>query len=101
VLGAPIGTDLFGFRKTPYIIRTPAQAVAWLQSYVRCEVDDLKTDFCNPDKSFHIALLEYPRTGDRSLAFRLTTNGLGGWAQYVLTFRRVPGEYGTDYICQE
>ena len=103
VLGAPIATDLFGVRKSRYVVRTPAHTVAWLQSYVKCEVSDLKANFCNSDKSFHIALLEYPRTLDRSLAFRLTTRGLGGWTQYRLKFRRVPEADGleTNFVCEE
>ena len=75
VLGAPVVTDLFNFRKTPYVIRTAVHTVAWLQSYVECEVADLKANFCKTDKSFHIALLEFPCTGYRSIAFRLTTAG--------------------------
>lgn len=103
VRSAPIATDLFGFRKSRYVVRTPAHTVAWLQSYVTCEVSDLKANFCKADKSFHIALLEYPRTLDRSLAFRLTTRGLGGWTEYRLTFRHVSEPDGpeTDFICEE
>jgi hypothetical protein len=103
VLGAPLSVDLFGFRKARYVQRRPVHAVAWLQAYVACEVADLKLDFCNPDKSFHIVLLESSRTGDRSLAFRLTTRGMAGWTQWRLIFRRipVPDSDDTDFLCEE
>jgi hypothetical protein len=60
-----------------------------LKAYLQCEVEDLRADFVGPDKSFYIVFLEHNGTGDRSVSFRLTTAGLAGHTEWLVTFRRV------------
>jgi hypothetical protein len=65
-------------------------------------VDDLRTSFVCEDKSFYIAFMEYPATGDRSVSFRLTTAGLGGHTEWSVRLRRVRIDDSDEYfLCAE
>jgi len=93
---------LLPFQSERYVLRETYWASAWLKAFIACHVEDLSTTFVREDKSFYIALLEAPLTGDRSVAFRLTTAGLAGHTQWTVSFRRVHFD-GTDefFLCAE
>lgn len=93
---------LFPFQTSRYVLREKYWASAWLKAYVACHVADLKATFVRRDKSFYVAFLEAPLTGDRCIAFRLTTAGIGGHTEWTVSFRRVHFD-GTDdhFLCAE
>ena len=54
------------------------------------------------DKSFHVVFLQHTQTGDRSVAFRLTTEGVGGYTEWRITLRRVRFEDDPEhFLCAE
>ena len=100
--GAKTGARLLPLQTRRYVLRETGQTLSWLRSYIRCEVQDLTANFVRDGKSFYIALLEHPETGDRSVSFRLTTAGLGGHTEWRVSLRRVRFE-GDDehFLCAE
>lgn len=102
VKGTKLVTRLLPFQAKLYVLRETYWTSAWLKAYIACHVEDLSATFVREDKSFYIALLEAPLTGDRSVAFRLTTAGLAGHTEWKVSFRRVRYE-GTDdfFLCAE
>jgi hypothetical protein len=102
VAGAIVRMPVFPLQTSRYVLRDTYQTLSWLKSYIHCEVESLKADFVRKDKSFYIALVENPETGDRSVAFRLTTVGLAGYTEWLVTLRRVRFEDDPEYfLCDE
>ena len=102
VVGAKVRQSLLPFQTARYVLRETRQTLSWIKSYIQCEVEDLRLNFVREDKSFHLALLEHTRTGDRSISFRLTTMGLGGYTEWRVSMRRVSFEGDDEYfLCKE
>ena len=102
VAAAKLVGKLRPFQCMRYVLRDVRWTSAWLKAYVAWHVEDLNATFIKDGKSFYIALLESPTTGDRSVAFRLTTAGLGGHTQWKISLRRVNCD-GTNefFLCAE
>lgn len=93
---------LLPFQTSRYVLRETHWTMAWLRAYVGCHIRDLNNTFVREDMSFYIAFLEHPLTLDRSVAFRLTTVGLGGHTEWMISFRRVRFEDSDEYfLCAE
>jgi len=93
---------LLPLQTSRYVLRETRQSLAWLTSYIACEMEDLRANFISDEKSFYIVLLEHSATGDRSVAFRLTTAGVGGYTQWRVSLRRVRFEGDEEYfLCAE
>jgi hypothetical protein len=73
-----------------------------MKSYIRCEVDELRAGFACEEKSFYLVFLEHAQTGDRSVSFRLTTAGLDGHTEWLITIRRVRfNDRPEHFLCAE
>ena len=102
VAGAKPFVRLLPLQTSRYVLRETRQTLAWLKSYIQCEVEDLRTTFVSHDKSFYIALLEHVDTGDRSVSFRLTTEGLDGHTEWRVSIRRARFEGNAEhFLCAE
>jgi hypothetical protein len=97
-----VAPELLPFQSKRYVLRRARWASAWLRTYINCHSESLKATYVGADTSFYIALLENDRTGDRSIAFRLTASELPGYTQWTVSFRRVRID-GTDdhFLCAE
>ena len=99
---ARVQIPLMPLQSSRYVLREERQTLSWLNSYISYQIEDLKCNFAGEDKSFYLAFLEHPQTGDRSVAFRLTTRGLGGHTEWRISVRRVI--FGNDeafFLCAE
>jgi len=100
--GAKIGPPPLPFQTWRYELRDKHQTLDWLVSYVRCEVEYLRTNFVRIDRSFYIALVEHQETGDRSVAFRLSNSGLGWPPEWKVSLRRVRLDDDDErFLCAE
>jgi len=99
---AKFAHKLLPFQTSRYVLRSTDWAMAWLRAYVGCHIRDLAESFVREDKSFHIVFLEHPVTLDRSVAFRLTTVGVTGHTEWMISFRRVRFEDSDEFfLCAE
>ncbi len=102
VTASNLAKKLLPYQTKRYVLREAHWASAWLKAYIDCHVADLRATFVSEGKSFYIALLEAPTTGDRSVAFRLTTADLSGHTEWKASIRRVHYD-STDefFLCAE
>jgi len=97
-----MGTRLLPLQTSRFVLRETYQTLAWLKSYIDCEVKALIASFVCEKKSFHIVFVEHAETSDRSVSFRLTTAGLAGHTEWSVTIRRVRFENDAEYfLCAE
>lgn len=102
VAASKLVKKLLPFQTKHYVLREAYWASAWLKAYIACHVEDLNATFVREGKSFYIALLEAPLTGDRSVAFRLTTAGLAGHTEWTVSLRRVRYDSADEFfLCAE
>ncbi|MFD0850544.1 hypothetical protein [Sphingosinicella xenopeptidilytica] len=102
VFGARGRLRILPFQTSRYVLRETRQTLSWIKAYIACEIDDLKSEFVCKDKSFYIALIENILTGDRSVSFRLTTDGVAGCTEWRVSIRRVSFEGSDEYfLCAE
>ncbi len=102
VAASKLAKNLLPFQAKRYVLRETHWASAWLKAYIDCHVADLSATFVREGKSFYIVFLEAPLTGDRSVAFRLTTAGISGHTEWTVSLRRVRYD-NTDefFLCAE
>lgn len=102
VTASKLAKKLLPYQTKRYVLRETHWASAWLKAYIDCHVADLRATFVSEAKSFYVALLEAPTTGDRSVAFRLPTAGRSGHTEWTASLRRVRYD-GTDefFLCAE
>ena len=102
VIGARLSRRLLPLQTSRYVLRETRQTLSWLKAYIRCETEDLRTNFLKPNQSFHLVLLEHSGTGDRSVSFRLTNADLEGYTEWLVSFRRVRFQGDADhFLCAE
>jgi hypothetical protein len=100
--GAPATIRLMPLQSSRYVLRKTRQATSWLNSYIRCEIEDLRRNFVREGKSFYIAFQEHTQSGDRSVAFRLTTEGRDGHTEWSVAIRRVRFDGNQEhFLCAE
>lgn len=95
------GPSPYRFRMGHYVWRESEYAVAWLTTYIRHHVADLRDTFVRPDKSFYIAFLEYADPPDRAVSFRLTTAGLDGHTEWRAIVRKSTLDGDDGFWCGE
>ena len=99
---AKIGPAPLPFQTWRYELRDKHQTLDWLVSYIRCEVEYLRRNFVRVDRTFHVALVEHPETGDRSVMFRLSNSGLGWPPEWKVSLRRTCLDGDDDrFLCAE
>lgn len=102
VVGAAVHMRILPLQTSRFVLRETYQTLSWLKSYIHCELEALKVHFVRDEKSFYVAFLEHPVSGDRSVSLRLTTAGIGGHTEWLVTLRRVRFESSTEhFLCAE
>lgn len=78
--------------------RTLLHTKVWIAGFTIAEANDLKSDFLGTNRSFQIVFVDFPRTSDRAVSFRLSTAGLKGYTEYRICFRRIDCD---TFFCTE
>jgi hypothetical protein len=84
--------------RTKVALKDFAEVVAWANSYLNREIKTLREEFASPTKRFKFLLLRSPDRCELNALFRLSTEGVRGWTQYRISWRRISAE---TFACTE